>query len=168
MKLENDATPVTRAGLWFARKAIILVSLVMITITLAQVFFRYVLQLPIPWSEELARYCFIWIVFLGAGIGLQRRFHLGVDIFVNLARGSIRKHIEMFVYFAIALFSGVIIYASIPVLELNTFQTSPALQIPMSWVYLAIPVGMAILWLVSVERLIRSLVETYKKRVGNQ
>ena len=74
---------VLNALLNFAKYAIIAISVVMVIVTLAQVFFRYVIAAPLPWSEELARYCFVCIVFLGGAIGLSRGIHLGVDLFVN-------------------------------------------------------------------------------------
>ena len=43
----------------------------MVLVTLAQVIFRYVLAAPLPWSEELARYCFVWIVFLGGAVDFR-------------------------------------------------------------------------------------------------
>jgi TRAP-type transport system small permease protein len=45
-----------------------------------QVFSRYVMGLPIVWSEEVARYLDIWMVFLGAALITKHKKHLGVDI----------------------------------------------------------------------------------------
>ena len=80
----NSHSFVLRALLTIAKASVVVISLVMVTVTLAQVIFRYVIAAPLPWSEELARYCFVWIVFLGGAIGLSRGIHLGVDLFVNM------------------------------------------------------------------------------------
>ena len=77
---------VLTALLAVAKASVIVISVVMILVTLAQVVFRYLIAAPLPWSEEMARYCFVWIVFLGGAIGLARGIHLGVDLFVICCR----------------------------------------------------------------------------------
>ena len=82
---------VLRAILTLVKVAIIAISIVMVCVTLAQVIFRYVIAAPLPWSEELARYCFVWIVFLGGALGLARGIHLGVDLLVNAFPPGMRR-----------------------------------------------------------------------------
>ena len=140
-----------------ARWVIVAVFGSMIAITFLQVVFRYALTAPLPWSEEAARYCFVWIVFLGAAVGLERGFHLGVDLLVNRMPASLRRHIEMVSNILIAGFALVVIYASVPVLELNSMQRSPALGIQMTWIYLAIPTSMALILLITLVRIVTRL-----------
>lgn len=129
----------------------------MIAITFLQVVFRYVLSAPLPWSEEAARYCFVWIVFLGAALGLERGVHLGVDLLVNRMPEPMRRLTALVCDLLIAVFAAVIIYASIPVLHLNALQHSPALGVQMSWIYLAIPVSMALILLITAARVFTRL-----------
>ena len=143
--------------LTLAKASVIAISVVMVVVTLAQVFFRYVLAAPLPWSEELARYCFVWIVFLGAAIGLERGIHLGVDIFVNLLPPRLRTGLEVLSNAMIGCFAAAIIYASLPVIGMNMLQRSPAIGVQMSWIYIAIPVSMALVFLICVERIVRTL-----------
>ena len=58
-------------GLGFAMAALVAV----------QVFFRYVLNHSLFWSEELARYFLVWLTFLGASVAYYRKVHPGIDIF---------------------------------------------------------------------------------------
>ena len=56
-------------------------------LTLAQVFWRYVLEQPLQWSEEVARYCFVWVTFLGAATLMRLRWccaaaSAGLDLFM--------------------------------------------------------------------------------------
>ncbi len=136
-----------------ARASVIAVSIVMVCVTLAQVVFRYVLAAPLPWSEELARYCFVWIVFLGGAIGLERGIHLGVDLFVNLLPPKLRTGLDISSSVMIGCFAAAVIYASFPVIEMNMLQRSPAMGVQMSWIYIAIPTSMALIFLISVERI---------------
>ena len=51
----------------------------MSVIIVAQVFFRYVLKNSISWSEEIARYLFIWLIYIGISYGVKMDRHISVD-----------------------------------------------------------------------------------------
>ena len=158
MKIEKGRDSVLLQLLLVATKiSIIGISVVMIFVTLAQVIFRYVIAAPLPWSEELARYCFIWIVFLGAAVGLSRGIHLGVDLLVNKMPEPARRAMDALTSTLIAIFAAIIIYASLPVLNMNMFQRSPALGIQMTYIYMAIPFSMGLIFLICGERVCRFL-----------
>ena len=53
-----------------------------VVITFAQVVFRYVIGYSLYWSEELARYLFVWVSFLGSVVALERGVHIGMDVVV--------------------------------------------------------------------------------------
>lgn len=63
------------------------------------VVFRYFLNNPIKWTDEVVTSLFVWTVFMGSAYAHRRHAHLGVDIVVNLVKGRSRKVIE----FAVAL-----------------------------------------------------------------
>lgn len=153
----NGHSVILRMLLGVAKASIIVISVVMICVTLAQVVFRYVIAAPLPWSEELARYCFVWIVFLGGAVGLSRGIHLGVDLIVNMMPERARRGLDALTSALIAAFAATVIYASWPVLNMNMLQRSPALGVQMSWIYIAIPIAMALIFLICVERISRDL-----------
>ena len=132
---------------------VIAISTLMIVVTLAQVIFRYVVSAPLPWSEELARYCFVWIVFLGGAIGFSRGIHLGVDLLVKSLPAKFKAGLETLTYALIACFAAAVVYASYPVLNLNLLQRSPALGVQMTWIYIAIPISMCLIFLICAERI---------------
>ena len=141
-----------------AKASVIAISVVMVIVTLAQVVFRYVIAAPLPWSEELARYCFVWIVFLGGAIGLSRGIHLGVDLFVNMLPEPVQRGLDALTSALIACFAATVIYASFPVINMNMLQRSPALGVQMSWIYIAIPISMALIFLICAERVLAYVV----------
>lgn len=145
------------ALLTVAKASIIAISVVMIVVTLAQVIFRYLIEAPLPWSEELARYCFVWIVFLGGAVGLARGIHLGVDLLVNLLPLPLQRWLNALTNALIGAFAATVIYASLPVLNMNMFQRSPALGLQMTYIYLAIPISMGLILLICLERLVLEL-----------
>ena len=138
-----------------ATASIVAISVIMVAVTLAQVIFRYLLSAPLPWSEELARYCFVWIVFLGGAVGLSRGIHLGVDLFVNLLPERARIGLDFLTNGLIAGFAATVVYASLPVIEMNLLQRSPALGVQMSYIYAAIPISMVLIVMICVERMIK-------------
>lgn len=146
---------VLRAILTIVKAAIIVISIVMVCVTLAQVVFRYVIAAPLPWSEELARYCFVWIVFLGGALGLARGIHLGVDLLVNTFPPRMQRAFDALTTLLIGAFAVTVIYASLPVINMNMFQRSPALGVQMSYIYVAIPISMVLIVLICAERLLR-------------
>lgn len=154
---EPQHTMIVRALLGVAQISIIAISVLMVAVTLAQVIFRYVIAAPLPWSEELARYCFVWIVFLGGAIGLSRGIHLGVDLLVNTFPERLRLAMDALTSALIACFAAVVAYASLPVLNINMMQRSPALGVQMSWIYIAIPISMCLIFIICVERIVIDL-----------
>ncbi len=151
---DSQHSVVLRAILALAKAAIIVISVVMICVTLAQVIFRYVIAAPLPWSEELARYCFVWIVFLGGAVGLARGIHLGVDLLVNALPAPLRRAMDALTSLLIGAFACVVIYASLPVLNMNMFQRSPALGVQMTYIYIAIPISMGLILIICAERVL--------------
>nr|WP_285839874.1 TRAP transporter small permease [Alkalihalophilus marmarensis] len=139
-------------------------SVVMVVVIAAQVFMRHVMESSLSWSEELARYCFIWLVYLGISYGVKKQRHIKVDVALLLLKGKGKVLLAMFanlLFLAFAVF--VIIYGYDIAERLLAFgQTSPALHIPMGLVYMATPVGMA---LTSI-RLIQQLIIQGKSLVG--
>ena len=141
------------------RWALVSIFSLMISVTFAQVIFRYVLRSPLPWSEELARYCFVWIVFLGATLGLERGVHIGVDILTILLPGRVQRWLAAINEVLILAFVLLIILASVSVVDANRLQFSPALGLQMAKVYLAIPLGMAVMALL----LLGKMVEAFRR-----
>src|SRR4051794_35043108 len=77
---------------------------------IAQVFFRYFLGNPLTWSDELARYLFVWCALLGWIVAARRRSHLGVDIFVTRVPPKIAAVIRLLGALAAIAFAGVLAF----------------------------------------------------------
>jgi TRAP-type C4-dicarboxylate transport system permease small subunit len=113
----------------------------MVTVTAAGVFFRYVLNSALPWAEEADRYLFIWLTFVGASITMRHKAHIAVDLLVRSAKPDRRRWFALLVQACVLAFLVVVFWASGPVLEVTRDTRATATDIPMSWVYLAAPVG---------------------------
>jgi TRAP-type C4-dicarboxylate transport system permease small subunit len=119
-----------------------------------QVFFRYVLNQSLFWSEELARYLLVWLTFLGASCAYYRHAHPGVDILYNRLPPAFRKVCTLIIHLAsIGLFAVMIVYGY-QFAYFVRLQTTPALQLP-KWLVLGIiPVSGGILMVHGISFLI--------------
>ena len=75
----------------------IAVFLVLILACVMQVFFRFVLNHSLSWTEELARYCFIWMHMLGASLLIEGSGHATVTAVLDLFHGAVRKAVDVLI-----------------------------------------------------------------------
>ena len=114
---------------------------VMLAVIFAQVVSRYLFNWTPEWSEELARYLFVWVVFLGAPIGVKERGHMALRLVQERLSPGGKKFCTALVYAAAFLFLAVLTWQGVALVSRTVFQVSPTLQIHMRWVYVAIPIG---------------------------
>jgi TRAP-type C4-dicarboxylate transport system permease small subunit len=139
-------TILPRAVFWLISSAM---ALLIVAIFL-QVFFRYVLNDPLTWPEELGRYLFVWIVFLGIPEAYRDGKHLGMDLVTSRLPLSVRRGMALVAEVLIAVFALLSVYASVDLIRLTFDQTAAVLQIPMAFVYLAFTLGFALIILYTV------------------
>ncbi|MGE0521502.1 MAG: TRAP transporter small permease [Variibacter sp.] len=68
---------------WLMSKLVIASMAVMVTVVVAQVFLRYVLNISLDWAEELSRLSFVWSVFFAIPLGIKRGAHVGVSLITD-------------------------------------------------------------------------------------
>ena len=115
---------------------------------------------PTNWTEELAIFMLIWVSLLGAAVALGRGAHLGIDYFVGKLPERLRVATEVFAFFCIAAFSfSVMIVGGIDLVSSMLYlgQPSPALNVEMGHVYLAVPISGFFLTLYAVIGLLERL-----------
>lgn len=130
---------------------------IMVIVVFLQVIYRFVLHNPLQWSEELGRFLFVWISFLGAAIALQRGEHLGIDVFLRLFPKKIGKALVIISYLVILAFLVLISYKGLNVLNIIKRQRSASLRLPMTWPYAGVFVGL-VLMTVNCLRVLNDLI----------
>lgn len=105
------------------------------------VIYRYFLLAPISWGEELARFLFIALSMLGAAIAVKDRSHFVITMLTAKFSPAVRAALEICIAVAMSLLLGVIINKGCGLVALNQNQESPALSVPMSIPYAAVPLG---------------------------
>mgnify|MGYP005805075551 FL=1 len=117
---------------------------VMSVVVFIQVFFRYVVKGSLPWSEELSRYLLVWTAFMGGAYGVRQGAHIGVEAFMLLFPKKIQKIVAILVKIGGIILCAVICYYGWRIVgtQIEKNQLSPAMRIPMGYMYAAIPIGM--------------------------
>ena len=128
-------------------EAAVLITLVavMTVVVFLQVVYRYVLTQPLHWSEELARYLFVWLSLLGATLGLQKRGHFGLDFFYRMLPQKRRRFLQFVIYLLMGGVLLVILIQGIKLVQITAVQESPAMGISMGWAYGCLPVAAALM-----------------------
>ncbi len=132
----------------------------MTLIIILQVFYRYVLGSSLSWSEESARFLFIWVVLLGASMGVKESFHVSVTLFKDMLPRRIKVTVDVLVNLLTGVVAAIMVVYGLSIAETVSIQLSPAVRISMFWVYLAIPVSGALMLLHLTARMVE-LAQTF-------
>ena len=138
-------------------KAILAVTVgIMVIIIAYQVIMRYIFAHANSWSEELARYLFIYDVMIGAAIAI-RHSHLQIDILINLMKPKVRTILTIIATLAGMVFMVFLLSYSITLVQTGARTMSAGLGIPMSIPYSCMPVGIVLMLLTSIEVLFKNI-----------
>jgi TRAP-type transport system small permease protein len=123
------------------------------------VFSRYVLASTFTWYDEIARACFVWVVFLGAAVGVKRGAHFRLHLLVDRFPLRAQRVVGVFGRLVVIAFSIALIQQGWAFVELGRAQQTPVLGLSKAWIYSAMPVGGALMVLFSLAPLGRALRE---------
>ncbi|MCM3584884.1 TRAP transporter small permease [Mesobacillus maritimus] len=147
----------------FEELALIILSIFTVVVIFLQVFMRYVVGDSLSWSEEIARYAFIWMIYLGVSYGVKKNKHLGVDAFLLLFEKKGQLIIGIIANLCFLVFAVVITYYGIDILSRVT-RESAAMQISLKWVYAAPVVGMLLTSVRLIQNIVLEAVELKKMK----
>ncbi len=108
--------------------------------TLANVIARYFFNHPIEWAEEFSRYAFIWVVFMGAAYCSKANRHIVIDGLVLALPARIRAYLQVAVDLLTLILMGTLVYYGW-FLTVFTTQPTSTLLVPMSVVYVVVPLS---------------------------
>lgn len=124
-----------------------------------QVFARQVLNQPSGWSEELAKYLFIWLGLFGAALVFGERGHIAVDFAVRKLPRGLQTVLAVVVQLSILVFTGlVLIWGGLSVVELAWNQNLTGLPVNVGPLYLALPISGVLIALYTIYHLVRILI----------
>jgi len=128
-----------------------------VVIVLIQVVARYVLQLPISWPEEVARYTSVWLTFVGAAAAAARHQQITVDLLTPILPHRARSAMKVVATVCGLLVVGLLMWAVQPMFGIAGLSASPGSGIQARWVYLSLPVGVGMLAVFLLSDLVRLL-----------
>ncbi len=133
---------------------------IMSVVIIFQVFSRFFLGFPLPWSEELARFLMIYTVFIGAALALRQQKLISIEVIAENISARARRILKTtanaigIVFFIILFLKGIEVTSQV------YGQVSAAMRLPMSYAYAALPLGAVFLTMNAVAVIIEMYTET--------
>ena len=138
--LQKISSAINRGSEW----SLFALGFSMALITATQVFYRYVLNHSLFWSEELGRMLLVWISFIGATVAYKRKAHIGIDFLVQRLPAGISRKIKIATNLASLFFFSIMIIYGWKFALLIKLQKTPALGLAKSIPFAVIPLSGAI------------------------
>ena len=129
--------------------------LVLVADVFLGVFSRYVMHATFQWYDEVARLCFVWMVFLGAASAVRRGAHFRLHLLIDRFGPRLRRANDLLVGLLVVVFGGVLVAGGVAMWPVARGQVSDSLELSMVWFYGALPVGGALMILFSLPQLWR-------------
>ncbi len=142
------------AGLMFAMAMLIF----------AQVLARYAFGNSLTWSEEIGRYIFVWMSFLGMATAIREKAHVALDILLQHLTGVSKKAIVLFNGLLLLVLSGALVASGFYLVQYGMLQNSSAVRLPMHFVYCVIPFSGALMFYYTI----RETAEAWKNAGGEK
>lgn len=137
--------------------AAIILFAAMFLCVLAQVFFRYFLGNPLVWSDELSRYLFVWVSFLGWVIAARKRSHLTVSVFDGRLGPRGRAVLKLVGAVAAILFAVLLAWQGWRIAMRNMDVETTTLAVSAGVIYLIVPVAAILVGLYAASDLVRAV-----------
>lgn len=148
---------------------LISIFVALVIVVVLQVASRYLANNPTTWTEEVARFLFIWLGLVGSAYASGGMRHLSIDILPLALSGVVKRVLLVALEFLVISFSGsVLIYGgySLAARTLANGQMTPTLNLPMGWIYMAVPAaGVFIIFyaIIHIVRLVQNRDPAYDR-----
>ena len=132
------------------------VALLVVPVTL-QMISRFTALIPAwIWTEEMARFLFIWMVMLGAMIGVREATHFEVDVWPQL-KPRANAALRIVSMFFVLAFAFVFVYWGIKFVQFGWNQTSELADLPMTYIFIAWPLTGVTWFIFGIQRLLNDI-----------
>ena len=145
------------AARWIEEIIASLLLVLALVVLFLGIVFRYALNDPLVWTEELARFCSTWIIFLGAAACFKRGSHIGIDVVVRLLPAELQRWTALLVNWLMIGILAVLVIRGFQYTSRSFVMHTTVLQIPIGLWNAAVPVG-------SLLMVIRLLQLTWRSR----
>ncbi len=146
-----------RACVWaathFEEVATALLLAIMIGSIGLSVFCRYVLHMPLSWTEEVVLLCMVWVVFLGASIATKHKEHIVIDILLTVFPRKLARALETLALSVVMALLALLVWQGILLVDVTQDVATTALGIPTMYIYAAVPTSALLMFIHSCRHL---------------
>ena len=128
----------------------------MTIVVFVQVLFRLTAG-SLPWSEELARYMMIYLVYMGASVGVKHGDHIAVEVVAGMLPKKGQDILQILVDLLMLVCFAIIIFYGLRVVNVAMMQRSPAMQVSMGLIYASLVIGGGLMFLQGLIDLIKTI-----------
>lgn len=137
--------------------AVIAISSVIVGIVVIEVGLRYLFSSSLIFTEELARYLMVWIVFLGSAIAVRDGAHIRISMLLNRLPSNVQKWATIVAEVLTLVFLSVVVVEGVRILPKQLTQIPVTFDVPLFYFYLAIPMGSLLMMIFILPRLWQGL-----------
>lgn len=132
--------------------------MVIVAVICTNVVGRYFLHAPLRWSDEVAQFLFLWLAYLGALAALMGGRHYSFSNLIDLLPGKARVAVKTLSDLVVLAMLAVLVWTGIQLVDLLHHQRSPALDVPIYFVYAALPLVSFLMAVVVVHQIVARLL----------
>ena len=143
-------------------------SLVIFVVTFAAVVFRYLLHAPLPWSQDVIRLAFTYMIYFGAAYCVRENANLNIDVGLSLLGKRTRVVVEIIINIILCGFFIFLLIFGLQFAETGVNQTSSYLMLPMKIYYMGVPLSGAFMAFYVVMNIIKQIKGLATKEGGEQ
>ncbi len=136
---------------------LLVIFVIMLLLAILQVFFRYVVSIPVPWTEEAARWLYIWQIFLGSALAMREGIHLKITFLQEKLSPKPAFVVEFALHLLSFLLIAGIFVGSIRMMGSVTAVRAGSFNIPQFYLYLTVPISFALMFLITLRDLVRQI-----------
>jgi len=163
LKVATATSFLARAALWIAGTGLVLMT----AIIAAQVFFRYLLNSSLVWSEPASVMIMGWFIFLGAAVGIREGYHLSFDVLLYMVSDRTKLFFYSVSDLAVGCFGAGMIYYGWQLAMRTAGNKLPSLGISGAFDFLPLVAGGVLVVIFSAERIARRAAGLPTSRFGD-
>lgn len=148
--------------IWLIKRILIVLLGASVVIVAFQIFFRYLLNKPLNWSEQMARCIFIWMTMLSVPCIFRAKGMIAFDLFVNALPAKAKAVTVIIVDLIVMFFAVCFFYFSVQLCINTGARVMAGVEIPQNLIYISMPISMFLLICVVLERLTDSVKKLTK------
>ena len=137
----------------------ILLMVGMAVIVLTGVFYRYVIERSLPWYDEFAEFLLVWLTFYGSVLTAHRGGHISFETLLDYLPRGVRRGLLVLADLIVLLIQAALVVYGWKLAQAASFDTAISIRaVRLSWIYSAIPISGALVFLIGLPRLVRRAI----------